>query len=78
LRRFGFFERSPRWLVSQVSQPEGVMVFPLDSSIVYMGGINSTTLAVANVSHFWHPFVVELRTGVGAQLVRDAHNNHSA
>jgi len=53
----------------QVAQPEGIVVSPLDSSFLYLGGINSTTMAVINVSEFWEPRVVELRTGAGAQLV---------
>lgn len=55
--------------VPEVKQPEGVMVAPLDGRFLYVGGINSTTLAVVDVADFYAPRVVELRAGVGAQLV---------
>ena len=55
--------------IPAVAEPEGVMVAPRDSRFVYLGGISSTALAVVDVTSFASPEVVEVRDGVGAQLV---------
>lgn len=56
-------------LSTPVGEPEGVMVAPSDSSIVYIGGITSHDLGVVDISTFSAPVLVELQRGVGMQLV---------
>jgi len=56
-------------LATPVGEPEGVMVAPSDSSIVYIGGITSHDLGVVDISTFSAPVLVELQRGVGMQLV---------
>jgi len=55
--------------IPAVSQPEGVLVAPLDSRFVYVGGINSTSLAIVDVTSFLSPTIVQVRESVGPQLV---------
>ena len=56
-------------LATPVGEPEGVMVAPADSSIVYIGGITSHDLGVVDISSFSAPVLVDLQRGVGMQLV---------
>ena len=56
-------------LATPIGEPEGVMVAPSDSSIVYIGGITSHDLGVVDVSVFEAPVLLETKRGVGMQLV---------
>lgn len=65
----GSFNVEVNVVSTEVLQPEGVMISPMNNSYVYIGGIQSTKMAVIDISKFWNASVVETRDNVGAQLV---------